>query len=53
VTPTTPATGGWSATLLDSRVASPGATDNCGIYAGGATTPNAVVTAEGVVGCWP
>ena len=44
---------GWSATLVDARVATPTATKNCGIYAGSATAPNAAVTAEGVVGCWP
>ena len=44
---------GWSATLVDARVATPTATKNCGIYAGSATPPNAAVTAEGVVGCWP
>jgi prepilin-type N-terminal cleavage/methylation domain-containing protein len=44
--------GGWSASLLDSRVTSTGATKNCGIYAGSGTPPNAAVTAEGVVGCW-
>ncbi|MDF1503702.1 prepilin-type N-terminal cleavage/methylation domain-containing protein [Roseisolibacter sp. H3M3-2] len=54
VTPNiTAAAGGWSATLLDARVTSAGATDNCGIYAGGVAAPNAAVTAEGVVGCWP
>ncbi|MGZ8379648.1 MAG: type IV pilin protein [Gemmatirosa sp.] len=53
VTATLTATaGGWSATLLDARVTSTGATKNCGIYAGGAAAPNAAVTAEGVVGCW-
>jgi prepilin-type N-terminal cleavage/methylation domain-containing protein len=46
--------GGWNATLTDTRVTSTGATDNCGIYAGGVASPNATfVTAEGVVGCWP
>ena len=44
---------GWSATLVDARVATATATKNCGIYAGSATAPNAAVTAEGVVGCWP
>ncbi|MDF1503701.1 prepilin-type N-terminal cleavage/methylation domain-containing protein [Roseisolibacter sp. H3M3-2] len=54
VTPNiTAAAGGWSATLADTRVTSAGATDNCGIYAGGVASPNAAVTAEGVVGCWP
>ena len=54
VTPTvTGAAGGWSASMLDNRVTSAGATKNCGIYAGGVASPNAAaVTAEGVVGCW-
>ena len=54
VTPTlVAAAGGWSAALVDARVTSAGATDNCGIYAGGVAAPNAAVTAEGVVACWP
>ena len=53
VTPSvTGAAGGWSASLLDARVTSTGATKNCGIYAGSGAAPNAAVTAEGVVACW-
>jgi prepilin-type N-terminal cleavage/methylation domain-containing protein len=53
VTPTITATAaGWSAKLVDARVASTDALKNCGIYAGNATAPDAAVTAEGVVGCW-
>ena len=44
---------GWSATMTDTRVTSPGAQKTCGVYTGGATSPNATaVPAEGVVGCW-
>ena len=53
VAPTlTQSAAGWSAVLVDSRVASTGATKSCGIYAGSAAAPNAAVTAEGVVACW-
>jgi prepilin-type N-terminal cleavage/methylation domain-containing protein len=52
-----PATGGvgtgWSATMTDTRVTSPGAQKTCGVYTGGAASPNTTaVPAEGVVGCW-
>ena len=42
---------GWSAVLRDSRVPSTGR-DECGIYAGTATAPNAAVVQEGQVACW-
>ena len=53
VTPVlTASAGGWSAKLQDARVTSTGATDECGIFAGGEAAPNPAVTAEGVVACW-
>ena len=43
---------GWSATITDSRVATAN-TNQCGVFAGGATTPDATkVTVEGVPGCY-
>ena len=55
VTPTiTQSAAGWNATLVDIRVASAGATQTCGIFAGAAGVPAGMpaTTAEGVVACW-
>jgi len=42
---------GWAATIVDNRVSAT-STQNCGIFTGNATTPNAVVDKEGVPACW-
>jgi len=45
--------GGWSATITNPAVPTTSTPNQCGIYVGTATTPNATaVPTEGAPGCW-
>jgi type IV pilus assembly protein PilA len=44
--------GGWSATITNPAVPTTSTPNQCGIYVGTATAPNAAVVQEGSPGCW-